>query len=95
MKSPHQEDQTMQTRERMEAQVATITAEIAEQYGDGGSDQGRRLECFDYPRLECFDSHTVIEDVVRAVIAMYDVSNIARPGSLENRIARLPSWPQR
>lgn len=51
----------------LEEQVKTITAEIAEQYGYN-----------DYLDASKFDPDVSIEDVVRAVIAQYDISSIAR-----------------
>jgi hypothetical protein len=48
----------------LEDQVKTITAEISEQYSGGHPD--------------VFDEQILIEDVVRAVVALYDISNIAR-----------------
>ncbi len=50
----------------LEDQVKTITAEISEQFGDN-----RYPSVFAATGIE-------IEDVVRAVIALYDISNIAR-----------------
>jgi hypothetical protein len=50
----------------LEDQVKTITAEISEQFGDPN-----------HPALFAI-SDIEIEDVVRAVIAQYDISNIAR-----------------
>ena len=50
----------------LEDQVKTITAEISEQFGDN-----RYPSVFAAQGIE-------IEDVVRAVIARYDISNIAR-----------------
>jgi len=51
----------------LEDQVKTITAEISEQFGSARSwNPGRFASCAD------------IEDVVRSVIAQYDISGIAR-----------------
>jgi hypothetical protein len=47
----------------LEDQVKTIAAEISEQFGD----------------ILHFDVRADIEDIVRAVIAQYDISSIARP----------------
>lgn len=58
----------------LEDQVKTITAEIAEQFGDfgdGGDIDARGA-------VNTFANCANIEDVVRAVIAQYDISNIAR-----------------
>jgi deoxyribodipyrimidine photolyase-like uncharacterized protein len=63
----------------LEDQVKTITAEIAEQFGDGSGER------------EGFDYNTMIEDVVRAVIAQYDISTIARLGTFDDGL-RL-EWP--
>jgi hypothetical protein len=69
----------------LEDQVKTITEEIAEEFGG--------------PDIRYFGSVVGIEDVVRAVIAQYDISNIARlrlplyldddpDGQLHDRLAR-------
>lgn len=44
----------------LEDQVKTIAAEVGDQYGS----------------VYLFDNHAAIEDVVRTVIAMYDISSI-------------------
>lgn len=48
-----------------ENQVKTISAEITEQFGHPVEDG-------------VFDPDVIIEDVVRSVIAQYDISNIER-----------------
>jgi hypothetical protein len=52
----------------LEDQVKTIAAAISEQFGDGRNPS----------LLVHFDEDAEIEDVVRAVIAQYDISSIAR-----------------
>lgn len=49
----------------LEDQVKTITAEIEEQFGHDPAD-------------DSFDKFASVTDVVRAVIAQYDISTIAR-----------------
>jgi hypothetical protein len=62
----------------LEDQVKSITAEISEQFGEhpGGGDLW--VGDGDDPGATTFDSYARIEDVVRAVIAQYDISGIAR-----------------
>lgn len=57
----------------LEEQVKTITAEISEQFGHHVEDG-------------LFDGFASIEDVVRSVIAQYDISNIDRSMNNENAI---------
>jgi hypothetical protein len=72
----------------LEDQVKTIAAELKERFGP---------DCF-FGYIELEHRYMDLEDLVRAVIAMYDISDVGRPvepfldEKLRSALARASAW---